>query len=168
MESFRVLFEGQYATVKSKRPFIVARSSPSTVAVRGVGVCAKAIADLKDWPQRRLVLMHNSVRLTGSFFQSAIFNLFIGCLRVLRKHYSSPSRQGYYFLAAWGRKRKLFVENSEHHQPTTLNSTELCPVIHQLYGHRIIIDNTEKKTNQQLSRETLFHRCTAFDKPPQR
>jgi len=36
MKSFGILPERQYATVKRKRPLIVARSSPSAIAVRGI------------------------------------------------------------------------------------------------------------------------------------
>lgn len=35
MDGFGLLLEGQYAAVKSQRPFVFARSSPSTIAVRG-------------------------------------------------------------------------------------------------------------------------------------
>lgn len=44
VQGFWILLERQNATVESQRPFVFARSSPSTIAVRGsVGVLEYAI-----------------------------------------------------------------------------------------------------------------------------
>lgn len=52
----------------------------------------EAVRYLKDWPQRSVVLMQSSVRLTGNFLQPSV-TMPIGneCMRRWRKHKGSKS-----------------------------------------------------------------------------
>jgi hypothetical protein len=69
VEMLRVLLKAKDPAMQRAGPFAVVGLLPSAV-VRCVWR-EQAEMYLKDWPQRRVVLMHSSVRLTGSFFQAS-------------------------------------------------------------------------------------------------